>query len=241
MGDRGGFRAFKWGRRFTVSERARRELLDRLLELNHKRYAEEVKAGLHDKKKSKAAAAKTTKGKAGAGSSRAADDDMFGGGLEATTGSEVVYAPPKDRQQALMALLLHLVRQRPGLAGDQYCDALGDAVRIQKHGGVLTDDQQDQLAEVLPQIPAVVLKAKPKVKFKDLWNSLQQLGYLRIGLEGATRHFEAIETELNNDHGWLVWPVEDFAELVFAVGDAGDGEQDEAGELVGRDLEGVEV
>jgi hypothetical protein len=35
---------------FTVSEAARREILTRLLELNHERYAEEVRQGLHEKK-----------------------------------------------------------------------------------------------------------------------------------------------------------------------------------------------
>jgi hypothetical protein len=44
------------GMRFTVSPAAKDELLDRLLELNHERYAAEVAAGLHDKKRSKGAA-----------------------------------------------------------------------------------------------------------------------------------------------------------------------------------------
>jgi hypothetical protein len=44
------------GMRFTVSPEAKDELLDRLLELNHERYAAEVAAGLHDKKKGKKAA-----------------------------------------------------------------------------------------------------------------------------------------------------------------------------------------
>ena len=35
------------GVRFTISEVARREVLGRLLELNHQRYAEEAEAGLH--------------------------------------------------------------------------------------------------------------------------------------------------------------------------------------------------
>jgi hypothetical protein len=43
------------GMRFTVSPAAKDELLDRLLELNHARYAAEVAAGLHDKKKKFAA------------------------------------------------------------------------------------------------------------------------------------------------------------------------------------------
>ena len=46
-----GFHETKQGVRYTISESARRIVLDRLLALNHQRYAEEVKAGLHDKGK----------------------------------------------------------------------------------------------------------------------------------------------------------------------------------------------
>jgi hypothetical protein len=48
-----GFHETKQGMRYTISEAARRELLDRLLTLNHERYAAEVAAGLHDKGKGK--------------------------------------------------------------------------------------------------------------------------------------------------------------------------------------------
>jgi hypothetical protein len=41
----------KQGVRYTISETARREVLSRLLMLNHARFAEEKKQGLHDKKK----------------------------------------------------------------------------------------------------------------------------------------------------------------------------------------------
>jgi DNA-binding GntR family transcriptional regulator len=47
------FHQTKQGLRFTISEPARREVLARLLKLNHERYAEEVAQGLHDKKGSK--------------------------------------------------------------------------------------------------------------------------------------------------------------------------------------------
>jgi hypothetical protein len=54
-GDSGGlnhdFHETKQGLRYTISETARREVLDRLLQLNHQRYQEEVEQGLHDKKK----------------------------------------------------------------------------------------------------------------------------------------------------------------------------------------------
>ncbi|MGZ3471836.1 MAG: hypothetical protein ACXVA6_17845, partial [Isosphaeraceae bacterium] len=45
-----GFHETKQGMRFTISESARREVLARLLKLNHERYAEEVAQGLHNKK-----------------------------------------------------------------------------------------------------------------------------------------------------------------------------------------------
>lgn len=56
-----GFHETKQGVRFTISESARREVLQRLLKLNHERHAEEVKQGLHDKKKGKAKKAAASK------------------------------------------------------------------------------------------------------------------------------------------------------------------------------------
>ena len=61
-----GFHQTKQGRRYTISELARREVLGRLLSLNHARYAEEVLQGLHDKgakKAGKAASNGAAKGK----------------------------------------------------------------------------------------------------------------------------------------------------------------------------------
>jgi hypothetical protein len=48
-----GFHEAAQASRYTVSEPARREMLRRLLELNHERYAEEVKAGAHDQPRDK--------------------------------------------------------------------------------------------------------------------------------------------------------------------------------------------
>jgi hypothetical protein len=47
-----GFWNVRQGTRFTVGPNARTAILDRMLQLNHERYAEEVAAGLHDKRKS---------------------------------------------------------------------------------------------------------------------------------------------------------------------------------------------
>ena len=48
-----GFHQAKQGLRYTISEAARREVLARLLNLNHERYAEEIAKGLHEKKAKK--------------------------------------------------------------------------------------------------------------------------------------------------------------------------------------------
>jgi hypothetical protein len=44
-----GFHDTRQGPRYTIAPAVKQEILDRLLELNHARYAEEVAAGLHDK------------------------------------------------------------------------------------------------------------------------------------------------------------------------------------------------
>jgi len=49
-----GFHETPQGVRYTISEAARREVLARLLQLNHERYEEEVRQGLHEKDKKKA-------------------------------------------------------------------------------------------------------------------------------------------------------------------------------------------
>jgi hypothetical protein len=48
----------KFGTRFTFAPGPRQEVLDRLLELNHERYDEEVRQGLHAKPKAKESSAK---------------------------------------------------------------------------------------------------------------------------------------------------------------------------------------
>jgi hypothetical protein len=47
------FHETRFGVRYTFEPVARQEVLDRLLELNHERYADEVRRGLHDKRKPK--------------------------------------------------------------------------------------------------------------------------------------------------------------------------------------------
>ena len=59
-----GFHETPQGLRFTISDAARREVLTRLLQLNHERYAEEVRQELHEKKTKRRSRKKTTRRKA---------------------------------------------------------------------------------------------------------------------------------------------------------------------------------
>jgi len=78
-----GFHATKQGERYTISESARRTVLDRLLQLNHQRYEEEVKAGLHEKK-----ALKAKRTKKPAPLPQTGDFVQVGLGLATPTGAE---------------------------------------------------------------------------------------------------------------------------------------------------------
>jgi hypothetical protein len=74
-----GFHETKQGLRYTISEAARREVLDRLLLLNHERHEEEVQAGLFEVKGAKGKGAKAKKGKSVVSDGKTG---MADGGLE---------------------------------------------------------------------------------------------------------------------------------------------------------------
>jgi len=114
-----GFHATKQGTRYTISETARREVLDRLLELNHQRYAEEVAQGLHEKKASKPSAAKRVAKPAQTGAKP--QTDLFG------HAQLDVFEPPESQAPAD---LLDYLRQHPGWHGK---DALLTATRFPDH------------------------------------------------------------------------------------------------------------
>lgn len=62
-----GFHQTRQGRRYTLSEFARKTVLARLLKLNHQRYDEEVKQGLHEKKTNKGKSPSKPPGSSGSG------------------------------------------------------------------------------------------------------------------------------------------------------------------------------
>ncbi len=98
-----GFHETKQGVRLTISEPARREVLQRLLKLNHERYAEEVKQGLHNKKrkgtKSKGRGRKT---KAARGSPTLfGDENEEPDAADAATEGDAEDTPTANRQRSV--------------------------------------------------------------------------------------------------------------------------------------------
>jgi hypothetical protein len=72
-----GFHDTKQGLRYTLSEPARRAALDRLLCLNHERYAEEVAQGLHDRCVAKRRSRKRKQPDLGAGTLSGLQGSLF--------------------------------------------------------------------------------------------------------------------------------------------------------------------
>ncbi len=98
-----GFHETKQGLRFTVSESARRELLDRLLALNHARYAEEVAAGLH---------------KPGAKKARPAAPDQPTASPDANGSTTAAPSPARPRKRQAGPETLDLFRPAPPVTLD---------------------------------------------------------------------------------------------------------------------------
>ncbi|MFE5829948.1 Eco57I restriction-modification methylase domain-containing protein [Streptomyces sp. NPDC056508] len=77
-----GFHTTPQGERFTIAPDVQTEILDRLLELNHTRYKEEMEKGLHTPEaKRRRAAARKTKARTAARDSKGASEGFDDGGL----------------------------------------------------------------------------------------------------------------------------------------------------------------
>ena len=102
------FHETKQGTRYTLAPTARREILDRLLALNHQRHAEEVAAGLHEKK--------TGKQKAKRGKQPTSAAPLQGELIPSPQGDSFATPPaPLDAAAFAMQLIVNLLSEAPGL------------------------------------------------------------------------------------------------------------------------------
>lgn len=154
-----GFHETKQGVRYTISEAARREVLARLLTLNHERYAEEVEKGLHDTKKPKSAAKpKPTPAKA---VKRLFSDD------DATF-------PGTERDDYLCGLVCDLVAADPGLPVSAYVDSLVIALGHERHKRLLTGRDATNFERLCKATPLAAWSATDKIPWAELVSLLHQ-------------------------------------------------------------------
>ena len=159
-----GFHETKQGVRYTISEAARREVLARLLTLNHERYAAEVKQGLHD---TKAKRPSTSKPKATAAKpSAAAEPTLFDDG-DATF-------PGTERDNYLCGLVCDLVAADPGLPVSAYVDSLVIALGHERHKRLLTGRDATKFGKLCKATPLAGWSATDKLPWAELSNLLQQ-------------------------------------------------------------------
>ncbi len=160
-----GFHETKQGVRFTISEPARREVLQRLLKLNHERYAEEVEQGLHSKAKSRKT--KAAKKKKAIAKPVAAIPSLF-------DMDDDVSFPSTELDHFLCALLSDLVAAEPGLQDSAYIDALVIAVGHKKHNNLLTGDDRAHFNEFCKAIPKTSKSDSTQIPWSDLKNVLSR-------------------------------------------------------------------
>ena len=160
-----GFHETKQGLRFTISEPARREVLQRLLKLNHQRHAEEVKQGLHDNKK-KSRRALGGKRKAKKVTKPAAAKTLFD-----MTGDDTRF-PKNDSDKFLCGLLCDLVAETQGLVPNVYRDALVVLLRFERHGRLLIGDEQAQFVRLCKKLPKEWIQSPQHIPWKDLLDLL---------------------------------------------------------------------
>jgi hypothetical protein len=113
--------------RFTIHPDARREILKRLLLLNHRRHAEEVEAGLHDKKKTATKKKSTAKSAKKVAAAATPLFDQLDESKESTVARSTVIDtafPSTEVEKLLCACLLESVLAKSDLEIDNYVDAV---------------------------------------------------------------------------------------------------------------------
>jgi hypothetical protein len=141
-----GFHETKQGVRYTISETARREVLARLLKLNHERYAEEVKQGLHETKKVKATSKPKPKTTTTKPAPVSTTQPLF-----ALDGEDPVF-PATGPEKMLCGLLCDLIAAEPGLPATAYLDALVIALRPQRHGRLLVGPERKEFTTLADKL-----------------------------------------------------------------------------------------
>jgi hypothetical protein len=167
------FHETKQGLRYTISEAARLEVLARLLKLNHERYAEEVKQGLHEKKAKGAAVAKQKLKLSASERSAVTLPTLFD-----MAGLDVAF-PNTKQERLLCGLLCDFVAAEPRLRFDFYLDMLVIALHPQKYIRLLMDDERTKFTKLAEKLAATGGQDATSIPWDMLVETLSQREAIR--------------------------------------------------------------
>jgi hypothetical protein len=163
-----GFHETKQGIRFTISEAARREVLQRLLKLNHERYAEEVKQGLHGKKGAAKKAPAETKPKKPTSKPVVAARTLFA--LDNDT--PVQGTTLSDREMALCAFVVEVLKVAGGMKWNDYLPFLSLAT-LARINSQVPSTHKDTYKSLRAKVPKE-LKSPITIEESDALQSLMK-------------------------------------------------------------------
>ena len=185
-----GFHETKQGLRFTINDPARREVLARLLRLNHERYAQEFELSQQETKPKRrsAGATKPKRPRKEKASSRPAVMTLFDSVVDDTA------FPATDRDRRLCGLLSDLVAARPSLPATAYLDALVIAERPERYGVFLLDEDRSRFLAFTKKLGAAPSRSPEALPWAEMLQLLTLQGALHQGagtlLEPADRFNE---------------------------------------------------
>jgi len=172
-----GFHQTKQGVRYTISEAARREILDRLLRLNHERYAVEIEQGLHESKTKRSTANRKPNSKSASAKTSPVSTTQS---LFDLDGVDPV-SPATDREKWLCGLLCDLVASQPGLRATAYLDAIVIVQRPQRHSRLLVGQERKEFMALADKALTPKVRAEDSIPWQDLLDSLIDERAVRLG------------------------------------------------------------
>ena len=151
------------------------KFLARLLKLNHERYAQEVKQGLHEPKSKRAVGSGKKKGRK---ATTKATSASVAPSLFDTTVVDTAF-PSTDRDRLLCGLLCDLVAAQPGLPSTAYLDAMVIVLRYKRHCRLLIASEQTQFVALSGKLPKQCVQSDDRLPWTELVELLAQQDAIR--------------------------------------------------------------
>ena len=176
-----GFHETKQGLRFTISDPARREILARLLKLNHERYAQEIEQNQGETKPKRRSAdvTKPKRPRKEKASSRPAGMTLFDSVAVDTA------FPATDRERRMCGLLSDLVAAKPRMQEAAYRRALILALGAEKYGAFLLGEDRARYMALALEFWGVGPQDPEPSPWTDLLRLLTMRGILHQNANAA--------------------------------------------------------